>query len=228
MYVITYHHDYDQVLLGPIDWNAGFISSVIQQDLDLLVPPVVLQSDVYKVPYDIMPNVRAREAKAVYEEINPKIQQFNGPFWSYPDDVGVATFVAVDKQIDLVKGELKQQAAASRYDKEVAGFEMVVEGQLVYINTDRSKRATFFEKLATMQDDTIIPWKFGMGFIDLTKPTMIDIAIRVNQYVQTWFDWEAEKTAEINAATTLAELNDIIVTIPSVDNPNPRPPTLNP
>ena len=35
MYVITHHHDYDEVLLGPIDWKPSFIASVLQDDLDL-------------------------------------------------------------------------------------------------------------------------------------------------------------------------------------------------
>lgn len=215
MYVITHHHDYDEVLLGPIDWKPSFIAAVLRDDLDLEQKPTILVSDVEKVPYDILPNVRVRKVEEVREEINGKIQRHEGPFWTYTDEIGTATFVAVDKPIDLVKGELKSIVASERYNKEVEGITHTINGTDVFVSTDREGRKIYFEKLISI-GDTPIQFKFADQFVSVTKSDLQSICTAIETHVQQSFDWEVEKNSEIDACTTLQQLDELII----VENPS--------
>lgn len=211
MYVITHHHDYDEVLLGPIPWNPRYMSSVIQSDLDLDTAPTILASDELRVPFDILPNVRVRKATTSYAPINNKIQRFEGPFWTYVNDEGIATFTAVDKDIDLVKGELKSITASVRYEKENAGITLNVQGVDVWCDTSRGNRDVFFQKLALMGDTDTVKWKFPNVWLELTKADLGMIVTAGVAYIQGCFDWEDIKNSEIDACTTLAELDAIVI-----------------
>lgn len=233
MYVITRHHrlfigaenyvapshssEYDEVLLGPIDWRPSFIASVLQSDLELDEKPKILLSDEQRIPFDIVPNVRVRKVTDVHEPINPKIQYHEGPFWSYTTNEATAEYRARDKNIDIVKNELVQIVISKRYLKEVSGFEMTVQNTPVFISTDRDQRKIYFEKLAVIGDDGSVSFKFNGNFINLNKTDLQAICAAIDSHVQQAFDWEMTKTSEINALTTLQELDAYIIE-PEEDN----------
>lgn len=209
MYVITRHHEnYDEVLLGPVEWKPSFIASVIQQDLELDFKPGLQPSDVNRIPFNIVfPNVVVRKAEVVYEHINSKIQRHEGPFWSYTEDTGTALYTAADKPIDLVKAELKAQVSSVRYTKEVSGIKYTIGETEVFISTDREKRKVYFEKLATIGDSTV-QFKFGDVFISINQADLQGICSAIDSHVQSSFDWEQQKYSDIDACNTLQELDD--------------------
>lgn len=211
MYVITHHHGYDEVLLGPIEWRPAFIASVLQSDLDLPTKPTVLMSDELKIPYDILPNVRVRPIVEESVEYNPKIQFLNGPFWSYTDDLATMNWIPTDKDIDLVKAELKNLVAAERYNREIAGTTATVQGQTVSIDTNRGSRDIFVQKYLLMADTDQVEWKFPEGWLTLSKAELGIVVAAGADHVQNQFVWEASKSAEIDACTTLAELDAVVI-----------------
>lgn len=211
MYVITHHHDYDEVLLGPVEWKPGFIASVIQQDLELPFKPTVLASDVNRVPFDIVDNVRVRPVKEVRGDINQKIQRYEGPFWSYTDNEATATYTAVDKPIDQVKNEIKQLISAERYRKEVAGVKTTIQGVEVTIDTSREGRNIFSQKYILMVDGDVVNWKFPEGWLNLTKNDLGTVVTAGAAHIQSSFDWEMNKNNEVDVCTTLAQLDLIEV-----------------
>jgi hypothetical protein len=211
MYVITHHHDYDEVLLGPINWNPRYIASVLQSDLDLDQAPTILASDEQRVPYDILPNVRVRKVNEVYAELNAKTQRHEGPFWTYDNDEATATWTAVDKPIDLVKGELKTLVAAERYIRENAGITLTVQNVPVWCDTSRGNRDIFFQKYAVMGENDTVNWKFPNTWLTLTKAELGIIVASGTAYIQGCFDWEETKSVEIDACTTLAQLDAIVI-----------------
>ena len=211
MYVITHHHDYDEVLLGPINWNPRYIASVLQSDLDLDQAPTILASDEQRVPYDILPNVRVRKAVTSYAELNAKTQRHEGPFWTYDNDEATATWTAVDKPIDLVKGELKTLVAAERYRKENAGIKLTIQGTEVTCDTSRENRDIFLQRLLTMAPTDTVNWKFPESFINITYSELESIISAGVVHIQSCFDWELTKGTEIDACTTLAQLDAIVI-----------------
>jgi hypothetical protein len=212
MFVVTHHHSYDEVLLGPIDWNPEFISSVIEQDLDLDYRPKILKSDINKIPYEVVPNVFIREiVQTKSPEINPKIQFLTGPYWGYNEQGAVATYKEVYKDIEIVKSELKTIVSSERYNKEISGFEFSIDSDnTVYIPTGRESRRTFYDKLAVIEDNTI-NFKFGDKFIVINKLQLQQICNQIDNHIQQSFDWERQLFFNIDRCTTHVELDSVVI-----------------
>ena len=213
MYVITHHHDYDEVLLGPIEWNPRFISSVLQSDLDLLSRPNILASDERKVPYEILPNVWARKVVEQKEEYNPKTQTLIGPYWTYTQNQeAIAEYRATNKPLDIVKSELKELVAAERYRKEISGVKITIQNTEVTVDTNRGDRDVFVQKYLLMGDNETVDWKFPEGWLTLTKAELGTIVAAGAAHVQNSFTWELNKVSEIDAYQTHAELDAVTIT----------------
>jgi hypothetical protein len=219
MFVVTHHHDYDEVLLGPIDWKPEFISSVIEQDLDLDYRPKILKSDIDKIPYEVVPNVFIREiVQTKYPEINHKIQFLTGPYWSYNEQGAVAVYKEADKDISIVKSELKSIVSSERYNKEISGFEFPIDSDnTVYISTGRESRSNFFDKLSVIEDNTI-NFKFGDRFITIDKTLLQQICNQIDNHIQQSFDWERQLFSNIDRCNTLSQLDSIIIITPKEEN----------
>ena len=211
MYVITHHHDYDEVLLGPITWNPRFIASVLRTDLDLSFTPNIVASDEQKVPYEVLPNVWIRRVTNVSEDHNPKLHTLIGPYWVYNGTEATAEYRKQDKPLEIVKAELKQIVTANRYQKEVAGVKVTIQGVEVTVDTARDNRDVFVQKYLLMSDTDTVDWKFPETWLTLTKA---DLGIAVQggvTHVQSQFSWENSKFNEIDACTTLEELDAVIL-----------------
>lgn len=214
MYVLTYHNPHsnnDEVLLGPVEWNPEYISAIIQQDMDLDYRPTILKSDINKIPYEIVPNVIIRRADIQGIEYNPKIQYLIGPNWTYTDQSAIGNYIVASKNVDIVKSELKQEVKNVRYKKEVSGFEFnISDDTKVFITTDREGRRTFFEKLATVGDNTI-NFKFNDIFVNLDRNLLQHICTSIDNHVQSAFDWESGMCITIDSCNTLEQLDGLAI-----------------
>ena len=211
MYVITHHHDYDEVLLGPIDWNPRFIASVIQSDLNLPYRPEIKESDKLKVPYDIVENVRVRPVTFVKPEHDEKIQHLIGPYWSYTENEAIAEYRVEYKDVEIVRAELKQELAALRYQKEISGTKITLQNREVFLVTNRIERDVYTQKYLLMNQDDTIEWKFSDGWMTLTKSEMQQIVNAINDHVQSAFSWELSKSMNLDSATTHVELMSVSI-----------------
>lgn len=212
MYVITDHNTQNFVILGPIAWKPRYISDVLSDELDQDI--VVTSSDEARVPFDVVPGVTIRKCTSVYADINTKIHKLDGPFWTYDDAnteiQAVASWEQGDKDIDLVKGELKNIIADMRWAKESLGVTLTIQGVDVWCDTSRGNRDIFLQKYTVMPDNTTINWKFPSGWLELSKAELGTIVTDGSTYIQSCFDWEAAKSALIDACTTLAELDALV------------------
>ena len=97
----------------------------------------------------------------------------------------------------------KAAIAQARYEAEIAG----VNG----IRTDRESRfiMTGMALKAMSDPDYTCRWKGIDGFVTLTAPQIIAVSDAIRAYVQGCFDKEDELLAQIEAATTQAELDSI-------------------
>jgi hypothetical protein len=206
MYVITQHN---KILLGPIEWNPSYISSVLQNDLDLSQRPTILPSDMFKVPYYILPEIYVRNAVINKPEYNPKIQKFGGTTWAFDEKNAYATFTIVDKDLDEVKGELKNVVSSNRWTMENAGTNILIGSNNLRISTNREQRRVYVDKLAAMDDGDQCMWKFEEDWISLSKQNILEIVKAIDTAVQEAFDWEIQKCNEINSCTTLDQLDKL-------------------
>lgn len=215
MYVITDHNNNANfVILGPIAWKPRYISDILYDELDEEV--IVTQADEAKVPFEPYPGIKIRKCTVVYEDLaNSKIHQHQGPVWTYDDEneeiQATATWSVQDKPIDLVKGELKSIVSDERWKKENIGVTLTIQAQDVWCDTSRGNRDIFLQKYVMMADDEVIRWKFPTVWLNLTKPELGYIVSEGSKYIQGCFDWESDLSAEIDAATTLEQLDSIVI-----------------
>ena len=206
MYVVTYN---DQVLLGPIPWNPRMFMAIIEEDTELKVN--ILQSDRDNLPLDFGNGIVIRQCYENRPPINTKIYTYNGPFWSFTDELGTANYTQRDKPIDVVKSELMEQTAAERWNKEVSGTKASIQGQEVTINTQRGVRDNFIQQYSILENNGSVNWKFPEGWVTLTKSDLKICVDALNNHVQQAFAWEQNKISEINICSTLEELDSVII-----------------
>ena len=109
----------------------------------------------------------------------------------------------------MIKNTLKAKVAEIRWRKEIAGVITNVQGNDVFINTAREVRDVFLQKYILMNENETVQWKFDAGWVTLTKAEMNAIATTVANHIQSQFDWEIAKQAEIDACSTAQELDAI-------------------
>lgn len=206
MYVVTQHN---KIILGPIDWDASYIAAVLQNDLDLDNRPKVLPSDVFRVPFHILPDVYVRNAVIDVPTYNKKIQKFGGVDWTFDEQNAYANYTVIDKDVDEVKGELKNIVSSKRWDRENSGTSLEIQGITVNVTTSRDQRRVFVDKLIAMQDGDVSSWKFEEQWINLTKADITNIVRAIDRAVQDAFDWENNKINQINNCTSLTELDQL-------------------
>lgn len=205
-----------RVLVGPRDWHPPMFEGALERvGIQFPVPrrepeswPMVIDEDTY-----------ITECEMVIPEHNPKIETYYGPFWDFSNPVRVlANHQIKDRDMGSVKDALKAIVAAERYQAEIVGPTMTLQGQEVSLDTTREGRNIFVQKWALMGDQDTVNWKFPETWLILTKSELGQVIGVGAAHIQGAFDWELGKVEDIDAATTLAELD-------AIDTAWPQPPT---
>lgn len=195
------------VQLGPNVWNKHVFESELQDlGIDIVLPPTnkdfMSLSDsikIYPISGITVPNY------------NSKTEQLAGPYYVYSAASAEITYTIVNKSIDLVKSEVKGLVSAQRYALEVAGTTTTLKNTEVRLDTSREGRGNYAQQFLLMADTDTISWKFQSIWLTLSKAELGQCVAAVSAHVQTQFQWEMAKNAEIDACTTLDELNDIVI-----------------
>lgn len=206
MFVVTFHN---QVILGPIQWDASYIASVVQEDLDLNYKPVLYPSDILKVPFDLVEYVRVRHAEEVKPFHNSKIEKLVGPTWTFNETKGTATYTVEYKSVEEVKLYIKNELARQRWFKENSGFEYQLANSTIFVDTSREKRNLYSEKLLISQDRNV-QWKNNDVWVELTNSDLVDIVNQIHNHVQDAFDWEVAKLQECSSIESFELLKEFI------------------
>lgn len=207
----------ERVLVGPMKWNRGLFEGALARiKVSGHVPRLAPDADKLPIVYDA--DTKIMPARYETPDHNTRIQRTYGPFWTFDNDIAVGTFAIKDKEIEFVKADLKNEAAAERYRREVAGTTMDLKGTTVSLDTSRDGRNVFIQKYSIMADNETINWKFPEGWLNITKTELGSVVAAGAAYIQEQFDWEAAKATEIDACTTLTEL-DAVEIVP----PEPQP-----
>lgn len=117
---------------------------------------------------------------------------------------------AVTDPVAAAKADKKAALAHWRYAVEVAG--VVVNGAMV--RTDRESQAQLTGAMLSVQTGALqtIDWKDGNGvFVTLTAQELTGVAYAVAQHVQGCFSQERTITAQIDACTTVEEVNAVVI-----------------
>jgi hypothetical protein len=208
MYVAVYKNE---VISGPSQWNfAMFNIRFEEKGLTTSVPrtpqePFIINEDAKVIPCDL-----------TTPTFNDKIEYLEGPFITdVSGNTAIGHYILREKPVDAVKYVLKQEVAAERYKKENKLIKATVQGTEVDVDVSRDNRNVFIQKLIMMGENEISSWKFPQGFFMITKPELTQLVATGAAHIQAAFDWEKSKGDEIDACTTLAELDALDLEITS-------------
>lgn len=200
--------DNNFVVIGPKPWNKRAFEATLQDDLDIAFT-LPSTNDAY---LEVSPTVKFFPVTYVEpQQFNPKIQQYAGPFYTFDATSAVGTYNAVDKNIDEVRGNLKGIVAANRYVIECAGLKVTVQGNDVFVYTDRQNRHMYIQQYQFMADNATALWKFPEMWLTLSKAEMGAIVAAGAAHIHAAYAWENSKVVEIDACTTLAALDAVVL-----------------
>lgn len=211
MFVIVYQNS---VILGPMRWNRFRFENTIYEDCEEFsatlpdrndeMVAITVSDDIKILPVEGTPN----------PNFNPKIERLNGPFWQFTDTVAISSYVVEPLAIEAVKNQLKAVLANERYRKEIAGVKVTIQNVEVTVDTGRDTKNNLIQKYVLMNDSDTVQWKFNDTWLTLSK-TEVGTLVRAGaEYIQQQFDWEAAMIQEINNATTLEQLDSIVIVEP--------------
>lgn len=202
MYAIV-HNDY--VILTQPKWNSRMFTNVLLEDCE--IDRKILLSDEVNVPLIVDENTKILKVFETKPDYNSKIQWLEGPYYTIVDNVVLGSYVIKDLDLDIAKGNLKSLLPAIRYDKENKFVEVTIDNQIFTVSTDRDNRAILASKLLSITSEDSFSWKFNEGWATINQTILENIILQINTVVQNAFDWELSKINEIDACTTLAELD---------------------
>ena len=198
----------NNVIYGPAEYNAAMFKYILIEDCDL-------QEGTFSVPFKLDSKLVINEeisflpSRIVYPNLNSKIEQLAGPFWEVTEDEAIGTYEIAEKDINVVKSELKQIVASNRYNFEVKDIEINIQNTDVIIDGSRETKNLFLLNYSIMEESEKINWKFSKSdiFLNLSKVDMFLIVSAFKEQAQKAFDLELEKIQEIDSKETLEELN---------------------
>ncbi len=197
----------NRVIVGPMEWRQKYFTDVlkIRHQITANIPgeapqtlPLVIDSDT--AIYRVIENK---------SEIDFMTEYHYGPLWEITSDAIIANYEVKDIEIADARNNFKIIAANKRYNKEVSGLKITVNGVEVSVDTSREGRNLFIQKLLVMADDEVVNWKFPESWLELSKNDLKYIISQSSNYIQSAFDWEKNINNAIDAAISKSELKGI-------------------
>lgn len=203
MFVIVYNN---QVVLGPMRWNRFRFENFLEEEHEISFTlqssntdtPLVLSEEFKILPTQTTPN----------PEHNPRIEMLQGPFWEFTDTHAISSYQVQPLTIEAVKNTLKAEAATHRWNRNSSSIQVPIADKVCKFSTDRDTINLLNNAL--IASATSFNWKLDPNsWVTLTNTELQIILDAISAHIQTGFDSEYAKIAEIDTATTLNELNSI-------------------
>jgi hypothetical protein len=142
MYVIVHKN---HVIDGPKKWSFRSFEETLREDLNITCRLPTNYTSKEAIVID--ENTKIMFATFINQEFNGKIQKpVDGPWWDFSTGLAVGSYTIGYKHIDEVKTELKNRLKQLRYEKEIAGTDVELNGQTFRIDTSRDARNIYLQK----------------------------------------------------------------------------------
>jgi hypothetical protein len=210
MYALIHN---SQLLLGPIKFNYRLINSDLEDnEIEERIGP----RDYENVPLEINSNTFLLEVVLNQPEYDERSQVLRYTDWEIitDNDIQKAQFnyEVVDKSLDQIKDERKQQLSPIRREKENQYITISIQNTELTILTSREQRTQFINKLTALPETETVLYKFSDStWINVSKTDLEYIVQQIDLKVQEAFDWEYAKLQEIDNCTTKEEVFDVVI-----------------
>lgn len=197
----------NKIKVGPRNWSRPFFQQYItDNNLSGELPYGEPKDSIITPEWSIL-----KITETITPSVNSPFEQLSGPYWTINANDITGYYDVAPVAIDSVKNTLKASVTNNRYQVEIGGCDHTfVDGQVVGIYTNREDRSVYVEALFVLPDTGTITFKFKNGnWRTLTKLELSDIVATGAAHVSSVFDWEKTKHEEIDACTTIAELQAV-------------------
>ena len=209
MYALIHN---SQLILGPIGFNYRMINSELE-NLGLLNR--VLPNEYINVPIKFNDDTFLLQAIQNIPFYDQKFKQIENFSWEIIKDNDIPVrvemnYFLIDKTLQEIKDEYKKKLPELRKEKENTYIDVNIDGNVFSVSTNREDRLSYVSKLIASPG----PHKFKFNstiWLEITKTELQYIISQIDLKVQEAFDWEYQKTQEINACKTGQEVYDIVL-----------------
>lgn len=199
----------NQVQVGPREYHRGFFKAFLDKKEISFELPYAYDGGTIEITEEVK---LVPVAFAITPQYNKFTEELSGPTYDLTQTPIVPTYGVVPRGLDAAKESLKAELANLRYEQEVAGVKVTIQGQEVTIETNRGDdRNIWFQSIVLLPEGATQRFKFPVEgiWLDLTKEEISTIVQSIMTHVQGAFDWESGFVSLINAATTKEELEAI-------------------
>jgi hypothetical protein len=202
MYVVIYK---DRVVLGIIPWDNQYIMDVMRSRYRETIEIPYTEPNISEFPLQINDNVKIYPAEEDRTQaINPLVEYYYGPSWEFLENKVIAHYTVNPHDLSSAKNNYRDKASLVRYQKEISGTTVTINDHEYFVETDRTLRTKYAEKLISMEED--VNWKFQDQWVILSKADMQMIVNAINAHVQSTFDEEYYLNLLIEQAESLEDL----------------------
>lgn len=216
MYVLLHNN---QMKVGPRVWSHGmFMRYLDEVRLNHLSVPVTYESDEPLIISDVYDIKIFRVQLGTVEPINSKIEQQAGPFYEWHSDHIVANYGKAPKPVDAVKYELKAKINERRIVLEKNGLSYQFPDSVGVIQTRDDTDIRNIQSVTTTSlilksqniDSPVISFRDEGDVTHMLTPDQaIEMGLAVQSFIAGVYQWAWDAKANIDACTTLEELDAI-------------------
>jgi hypothetical protein len=194
----------NELVLGPIEFNYRLINSVLEDELE--VDYRIQPSDHSRVPIFITETIKLLkviEDKPEYDSRHEKIYLSR---YEIVNDNVVFYYEKSFVDLDIIKSKYRGIISNERWIRENSGhITHLINNTEVKVSTNRETRISLVTKLASGSGP--YNFKFGDIWVEVTGEDIGNIITKIDQKIQTDFDWELQKINEINLCSSIDELD---------------------
>lgn len=215
MFVIVHNN---RVVLGPMKWNRyRFENELLDEGVTYELPN---KNDDFS-PIIIDETTKILPVKTTQDpEYNRRTQRLDGPYWTFTDTEATSSYTTTSLPIEAIKNFMKEETANERWKKENGKVTVTINGAERQFSTDKQLRSTFHQYIDLGLEH--VNWKFGRDdWGVITQQEIVTVFNAIMSYVKECYDWEYDKIAEIDAATTHDELSEIVIVEPTTNTDIP-------
>jgi hypothetical protein len=203
----------NQIVVGPRDYRVSFFNQYLTENgVQSELPSVYSGTDPITIngTYQIVPVM-----DAIIPQYSTLTEQLVGPLWDTSVIPITGAYTVTDRDLTAAKNDLKERLANFRYKKETAGTTVNIQGQSVFVSTDRGDdRNIWFQSSVLLPAGSTQMFKFpGDVWINLTKSDIDMVVSAITTTVQAAFNWENVQAIDIDAAQDKSALETILVNI---------------
>ena len=190
LFVIVYNNS---VILGPMEWKARRFSEVIEDDCEITVTLPTTNESYYEVNDEVkIWPVQGTQNPT----FNTKTEYLHGPFYTYVDGVAISSMVVEQLPLSAAQNFVKQDASGVRWTKQNSGVKVTLNNVEYTFATDLQTKSIFHQYITANLES--VNWKVNQDtWIVLSKSDIQTVLNSIVSHVQSAFDWEVAKLAEI-------------------------------